>query len=417
MTSKSLASMFRQKVSKLKDYNMRVETEFAVGYPTGFLSFDFVNGTIVHVQTEDKSFSYYSVGITDGSMVMLIGRSGCGKTTYTVQAAANIIRPFKTSTIFHDDIEGGLNSSRREVLTRMTPQELEERYIIRNTGITSENWYQRIKMIHDIKMENREEFEYDTNLLDSRGNRIVKLEPTVYILDSLALLTPEKFAEEDELSGQMSTTATAKANAQVFRRVMPLLKSANIILMVINHINQKVDINPMQRKKAQVSYLKQDETLPGGNTPIYLCNNMIRFDDNSKLKESDAFGISGSLVDLGLVKSRTNKAGQYATLVFNQETGFDEELSLLVLLKNNGRINGAGAYLYIGDHDEIKFSQKKFKETLHTNEEFREIFMQEVMSVLSTIITDVHYEPSPDTVENSDMSSRILNQLNSIAMA
>ena len=140
MTSKSLASMFRQKVSKLKDYNMRVETEFAVGYPTGFLSFDFVNGTIVHVQTEDKSFSYYSVGITDGSMVMLIGRSGCGKTTYTVQAAANIIRPFKTSTIFHDDIEGGLNSSRREVLTRMTPQELEERYIIRNTGITSENW-------------------------------------------------------------------------------------------------------------------------------------------------------------------------------------------------------------------------------------------------------------------------------------
>ena len=41
-----------------------------------------------------------------------------------------------------------------------------------------------------------------------------------------------------------------------------MLKTANIILLIINHINQKVSINPMQRTKAQVGYLKVDETLP-----------------------------------------------------------------------------------------------------------------------------------------------------------
>ena len=60
----------------------------------------------------------------------------------------------------------------------------------------------------------------------------------------------------------MSATAAAKTNAAIFKRIIPMLKSANIILFIINHINQKVDINPMMKSKSQVSYLKQNETLP-----------------------------------------------------------------------------------------------------------------------------------------------------------
>ena len=48
----------------------------------------------------------------------------------------------------------------------------------------------------------------------------------------------------------------------------------------------------------------------GGNTPIYLANNIIRFDDGTKLKEGETFGIDGNITDITLVKSRTNKAGQ-----------------------------------------------------------------------------------------------------------
>ena len=410
-----LAKNFREKVSKSKDYKMKVETEFSVGYSTGFLGFDFTNGTVVHTESDNNKFEYYSVGIVDGSMNMVIGRSGCGKTTWCTQSAANIIRPFKTSCIFHDDIEGGIIKSRTEMLTKLNGEELSKRYITRNTGITAENFYERVKMIYDLKMEDRESYSYDTGLYDFEGNRVFKLEPTVYILDSLALLMPEKYTEEDDLSGQMSATAAAKTNAMIFKRVIPMLKSANIILFIINHINQKVDINPMMKSKSQVSYLKQSETLPGGNAPIYLSNNLIRFDDHTKLSATDGFGINGTLVDITLVKSRTSGSGKSVTLVYDQNKGFDEELSLLHLLKTHKRINGAGAFLYIGDRSDHKFSQKKFKEKLRTTPEFRQIFMDEVKSVLvgiinnSTIVNDEEYE-------EIDLSSDIMNDMNSFIM-
>lgn len=411
-----LASKFREKVSKLKDYKMKVETEFPVGYSTGFLGFDFINGTVVHTKVNGNPVEYYSVGITDGSMNMIIGRSGCGKTTFCTQAAANIIRPFKTSCIFHDDIEGGIIKSRTEILTGFVGEELAKRYITRNTGITAENFYERIKMIYDLKMENREDYSYDTGLYDTNGDRITKLEPTVYILDSLALLMPEKYTEEDDLSGQMSATAAAKTNAMLFKRVVPMLKSANIILLIINHINQKVDINPMQRTKAQVGYLKQGETLPAGNTPIYLSNNLIRFDDHSKLKSSETFGIDGTLVDISLVKSRTARAGGVATVVYDQNRGFDPELSLFILLKEHKRVNGAGAFLYLGDRSDIKFSQKQFKEKLATNPELRAVFMQEVKDVLASLINKHEDIYSEEVDTTSTINTDILSEMNSFAI-
>lgn len=408
----TLSKRFRDTVAKHKDYRMKDESSAGVGYSTGFLNFDFMNGTVVHVKSEERNFNYYSVGIQDGCLVMLIGRSGCGKTTWAVQTAANIIRPFPTACVFHDDIEGGLTEYRKELLTNFHGDELKERYLSRNTGITAENFYERLRMIHDMKLENREEYEYDTGFYDSHGERLYKMEPTVYILDSVALLMPAQYTEEEELSGSMSATAAAKTNSMSFKRIIPMLKAANIILLMINHINKKIDINPMQRTKAQVSYLKQDESLPGGNTIVYLTNLLIRFDDNTKLKEDEAFGIAGNFVDITLVKSRNNRAGKTCTLVFDQDRGFDPELSLFVMLKDAKRINGAGAYLYIGDRSDIKFSQKEFKNKMKENPELRSAFITEVMAMLKEDLdrNDVPEEESHEY--DYSISNDILNQIN-----
>ena len=304
-----LAKAYRQATAKSKDPAMSRESTMEVCYPTGFLNFDFMNGAIVKVNGRDgRSFNYYSAGIPDGSLVIGIGRSGCGKTTAFVQMAANIIRPFDNGCIFHDDIEGGITYQRRKVLTGFTDEELENKYIIRNSGITAENFYARIKMIYDLKMENYDEYVYDTGYVDTIGNKIFKLQPTVYILDSLALLMPGQFTKEEQLSGQMSATAAAKTNSMSFKRIIPMLKEANIILFVINHITTKIEINPMMHTKGQLSFLKQGEELPGGRTVNYLANVFMRFDDNSKLKESEGFGITGNLVDITLVKSRNSRA-------------------------------------------------------------------------------------------------------------
>lgn len=369
-----LASRFRATMAKTKDPRMS-EAVADVMYPTGFLPFDFLNGYKVHVQQPNGSDFYYnSVGIVDGSSQMFIGRPGSGKTTIALQMAANIVRKFPGAVIFYDDIEGGSNATRRELLTHFSQEELDERIIYRNSAVSAENFYKRIITIYDEKMNNKADYEYDTGLCDSRGNRIFKLIPTVYILDSLALLTPEKLTEEEELSGQMSTTATAKTNTSIFKRIIPKLKATNIILFTINHINDKIEINAFTHSKAQIGYLKQGETLPGGKAALYLANNMIRVDDGAKLKATEGIGVDGKIVDFEIIKSRTNSAGRSVPMVFTS-TGFDDIWSLYMFLKASGAIV-TGSTCYLRGHEDMKFRQKEFKEKLFSDPEFAKAFNQ-----------------------------------------
>lgn len=404
-----LSALFREAVAKDKDPRMKNEVEQDVAYPTGFLGFDYLNGTVIHVKSDNMDFTYNSLGIIDGSMVTVIGRSGCGKTTWIMQSASEIIKPFKTSCLYHDDIEGGIANSRKELLTGWSGKEMVDKYICRNSGVTAENFYERIKIIHDLKMENRSDFEYDTGLFDSKGNRIYKLEPTVYILDSLAMLMPEKYTDEEELSGQMSSTAAAKTNSSIFKRIIPMLKAANIILFVVNHITEKVEINQFAKKQAQVSYLKDGETLGGGRVAVYVTNLLIRLNDSTKLKPTEAFGITGSVVELIILKSRTCAASRSINLVFDFARGFDKELSLYYLIKDAGLVNGAGAYLYFGDYKDAKFSQKQFKEKLQTSPELQEAFMNTALEALNRIINKPIEEVEETEKPKFDITSALLN--------
>ena len=403
-----LLSAFRTEIKKTKDKG----NNDAIGdvmYSTGFLNLDYLNGTRIYVKSNKLDFNYPSIGIMDGTAVQLIGRTHCGKTTIAVQMAANIIRPFKTSLIFHDDIEGGCNSRRYEVLTRFTQQELKEKYVYRNNGITLENFFNRIKTIRDLKVADPESYMYDTGLYDFKGERIFKYEPTVYIVDSIPMLMPEDVLEKDELSGQMTATSMAKGNTMVFKRITQLCKEANIILITINHILQDVQINPMMHKKATIPGLKQGERLPGGLAAQYLAGTLIRVDVGSKLKPEETFGISGFIGELQVIKSRTNIAMRSVPVIFNQATGFDNELSLFQLLKNNNKINGAGSHLYLGNREDIKFSMKTFKQTLKEYPDLRKVLAMEALPILEGLLSNTdEYGYMDDMEDNADINSLIV---------
>jgi len=402
-----LAKSFRKSVAK--DPRQR-EAVFDVGYPTGFLALDFMNGAVVKVNNGSQ---YYSLGIVDGTAVTYIGRPGCGKTTLAVQTAKNIVRPFPQAVIFYDDIEGGSTGSRRQTLTSWSHAELEERLIYRNSGISAENFYTRIDTIYTEKLQNKDNYEYDTGLFDPNGNRIFKFEPTVYIVDSLALLTPEKIADEDELSGQMSASAIARANTSIFKRIVQKLKTVNIILLVINHINDKIDINSFSKTKSQVAWLKPGETLPGGKAAIYLANNMFRLDDNTKLKENEEFGVYGICVDLTIVKSRTNASGTSIPLVLDYMNGFDTDLSLFMFLKESNELLNSGAKHWLADYPDMTFTKKKFKGKLSSDPDFREAFELSCLKKLKELIR-INTEVEEDT-NMVDIQSSILSRLAAVA--
>lgn len=407
-----LINSYREKVAKEKDKRLNQEAGSDVAYSTGFLALDFLNGTIVHVKDKEKDYKYYSCGLADGSIVMVIGRSGCGKTTFVEQMAANIVRPFDDGIIYEDNIEGGIIESRRVELSGFSPEEIKDRYVVRNSGISNETVFQRIKMIYDLKIANREALEYDTGLEDIHGERIYKLVPTVYIIDSLAMLSPDNILEDDELGTSMSQTASAKSNSVLFKGIMPYLKAANIIVLVINHIQEEISINPMQRKKAQLAFLKQGESLPGGKKPIYLSNNVIRLDDATKLKSDEAFKIdSGNITLVTLLKSRSNRSGKSIPLIFNPAIGYDPILSLFYFLKNENGLKGAGAYLYLEDLPEVKFSQATFKEKYLNDPALRDAFHKAVVPYLKKLVPEV--DETSRTIEQT-LSSDIMNIANNL---
>lgn len=408
-----LMSQFRNKLSKVKTSGVAKSADFDVMYTTGFLSLDYLNGTVVHVKGEDREFTYNSVGIVDGSANTIIGRSGSGKSTLCTQIAGNIVRPFikkgLPTALFIDDIEGSLPWARKEFLLGLTSEELAQYVDVRNSGITTENLYKRIQTIHDTKIENRKDYEYDTGLFDTNGKRIYKLVPTVYIVDSLPMLMPESLAEEDELGGSMSASAIAKSNTMLIKMISQRLKDANIIMLTVNHILDDIQMGFLP-KPAQISGLKQGERLPGGKAAIYLANNMFRADDSTTLKRDKDYRIDGSVVNITLVKSRTNATKRTIPLIFNKTEGrFDEILSLFHLIKSEGLFKGAGAYLYLDDCPNIKFSAGSFKETLENSEELQEAFAKVAYNLLCTFLSDTK-AISEDLSKASDNISNMFNK-------
>ena len=381
-----LSQLFRKRVADTKDFNMINEANEDIGYPTGYLNFDFLNGYITYEAdpATGKKKAYYSTGLTDGSYVAFIGNTGTGKTTLICQMAANIVRPFKTSTIFEDSLEAGLTHARRRSLSGFSDEEYKNRYIIRNSGITAENVYERIKMIHDLKIANPDQFLYDTGHKDSYGNPIMKFEPTIYILDSIAMLMPKKYTEEDELAGKSMGPASALIITSVFRSILPMLKAANIILFGINHILEDVQLTAMPKKQI-VPYLKQGERLPKGRTITFLANNIIRIENQNKLKKDEGYKIEGSVTSVQILKSRSSGNKMATNLVFDFDNGFDPWLSLLRFMQDNKLIQGSGVSMYFDEEKKYKFSQSNFLEQIKSDAGFRNAFLAAVLPHLKAI--------------------------------
>lgn len=406
-----LVKSFREKITKEKDVRKKDEAKPMTCYSTGFLGFDMRNGSIQYGKRNGETYKYISAGIVDGTCNIVIGGTGTGKTTWVLQTSGNIIRPFENSSIFLDDAEASSASNvnrMQQLLGIQDQEEYRNKVITRNVGINAENLYERIIMIHDMKLSDPDKYLYDTGHYDMFGDKIFKFQPTVYILDSLMQLMPENVTEEEELSGQMSNTSTAKTNTTIFRRIIPKLKEANIIMFVINHILEDVNIS-IFKKKPDVPYLKVGERLPGGKTIPYLANNVIRFDASSKLKADDGFNIDGNIISISFNKSRTNKAGQSINLVFDQERGFDYDLSLFLLLKENKRLKGAGAYLYLEELPNVKFAQKQFKQKLAENVELQNAFNKELSQILLKMVSQGCVE---ENTEKSVVSKNLFNLMN-----
>ena len=207
----------------------------------------------------------------------------------------------------------------------------------------------------------------------------------------------------------------AKANSEYYTKMVPLCREANIIMLLINHITTDINTGFLP-KKSELPYLKQGEHISGGKSLTYIQNNIFRLDIKSKLKEEEGMGIHGSIVNIDIVKSRTNISSRAnCFLVFDQKNGYDSDLSLLLLLKENKILEGTGAYLKLPGYDK-KFSQKQFKEVLYSDPEFYKVFVSLCIQCLqSNLLNDYNKIKQEEEMLNNNMKpyEMIISQINS----
>lgn len=272
MSEINLMSKFNDEMNtmakKSKNPGLNSVATYPISYPTTLLPLDYMNGMRVEIDSiNDRNFIYDSIGLGEGSINMFIGKTGSAKSSMVIQIATSIVAPFKNSMIVHEDPEGGSSYPRIKTLSGWSSKYISTHYNFRQAGIDSDSFFKRTvshcKLKMELANEHPNEFLYFTGTFDVHGNPVYKIIPSVIILDSLALLSINGKTKDEELEGNMSASQNAKMNAQIFKRLAQPLKLTNTILLIINHLNSNIKLNPYDNKGAQINYLSMDETIPG----------------------------------------------------------------------------------------------------------------------------------------------------------
>ena len=341
-----------------------------IGYPTQLYPLDYRNGyaVLVHDKNGKVVECWANTGIFGGTIVIVAGKPGTAKTAYCIQAAAEICRPYKNAEFHLFDIEGSSNISRVIDLIDYDFDEVKDKFEYHDEIQYIEDMFDFIVNMAKIKLDNRDQFAAKFDRKDEFGRVREALVPTVIIIDSQPMLMTKDLEGMEGLAGQTYDMRKARALSQFYRRLRPVIKKANITVMIINHVNFKAEINPFAKSQAQIMYMKQDEAMPGGNAPMYLAQTLLKFVSCGKYSV-DKDGFDGFAIRAELIKSKTNKAGTSCVIVYDAHYGFDKYRTIYEMLKDGGYIEGRNPYLYIKNFPEIKFSSKNFRDECINNPE------------------------------------------------
>jgi RecA/RadA recombinase len=351
-----------------------------VSYPTGFGALDCLNGEFIEVRDSNNVIKeiYPSLGFVGGTFITILGNTGVAKSTFCIQSSYEMIKNFDSGMVIYYDLERALGYTRILNLTGATTDEIENKFILRQDKNNIEDILEAISQIANEKESNKKEYMYNTGKKDEFDNPIFHYVPTVVVIDSIAALV-SKDSSLDEIDGQTEAMRMAKKIKQFYQKLTPVINTYNITVICINHIMTNVDMNPFAKKASSVMYLKQDESTPGGKSPNYYAFTLLKLVQCGKKNKEDD-GYDGFLVRFELIKSRTNKSGKSIVLAYNQNSGFDNTLSLLEFADDKGLLDGRNPKKYFKGYPDSKFDARKFKEYYDKDEILRKV-MKEVLEV------------------------------------
>lgn len=377
-----------------------------ISYSTGFPTLDYALGYKVNIFNKKNELidTYPSLGITAGSYVLFIGKPGTSKTAAAIKIASNIVRPFENGMVIHYDLEQATQYSRIQSLTRMPIDELHEKYILRQENITLNDIKSSIIDIYKEKTSNPSKYKYNTGKKNEFNEDIILYEPTVIILDSIATISSGLEEEiEEGISKQTDKTRLAGEISRFFNEVMGPMREANIILIAINQIKQKIAMNAFVHEAADILGLGQNESLPGGKTHQYLAHILLKFEAiGSEKYNVEDDGFTGFGVRIKVIKSRVSAAMKNIEAIYDSNTGINMVRSTVNFAKDIGLVGGNKNGYYFTSNKDDKFTLKNMPQDFNNNPALYKIMKDNVIPVLEQSLSGITPEEISVPKEESD---------------
>ena len=372
-------------------------------YSTGFLPIDYLNAFRVNYMREDgQPDTKLMTGLMGGKFITIIGYSGTGKTTLADQIGWSIcnsvpanadeetVRKFKENTMFiHVDVEHTATMSRIKELTGASQWDVDNRIILDNDNTYIEDVMAMIDQICQAKESNVDEYTYPVDGRPFGLDRPVKVYvPTVFLIDSLPAFT-SKNADTSVLEGDMSANREVKQISQFYTKCLGRMQKYNITIIAINHIKSKIQINPYEPDKPQLMLIKNGESLPRGQAPIYYAAYLFRISASgakANFKNTEDDGYLGFKSYFQVTKTKTAFIGGNVPIIFNGQIGYDPITSLLALAMEYDMTSGNKNKMTIKGAEAYPFARKDFRMRFIEDEMFRLAIVNAIQPILDSFV-------------------------------
>lgn len=402
-------------------------------YPTGISVIDYALGYEVNVKDESGNIikKRICLGLQAGSFNVLTGATQSFKTTIAMQMCANIAYA-NNGNVIHIDAENRLALQRAKTLTKLPESWFEgdfPRYAIKNGAIGYDTLQNYVTEVYENKMKHVDVLLKDTGEVDDHNQPIKLMPPTVMFVDSISDVISKEYDIRDrkewdkqkEMRSNTDGMQNAKTLKGVISDILPMMKEANIIVLVIAHENANVSMTAFAGPKKQFQYGNKDVKISGGKAVEYNASALMTF--TGEIKEDSRYHIStdgfeGNTVLFEPTKVSTNESGNEKTglgfriVIDKRRNGADNLRTLILFLNQRGRLKGNKAGFKVIDNkgEELteRFTWKKVYDDFKENPVTYKTFMLTAKEELEKLIAkapDVAGEIDPFNID------KILNGL------
>lgn len=411
----SLMDILSSEGSKVFTQNRLID----FSYSTGIVLMDYAYGYEILIKEDGVVIGKRKcLGLQAGSFNVVTGPTQSWKSTLTEYIIANIAWKYDGNVV-HYDVENRLVVSRLKQITKLPDEWFDgeaPRYALKGGAIGYDTLQNDITEIYLNKMAHKDILTKDMGVVDANNKPIKLMPPTIVFIDSLSDIIAKEYDANDkklmdgvdELRSNTYGMQAAKTLRGVLTDILPMLKEANIILIVIAHQSDNVSMNAFAPPKKQFQYGNAAIRIAGGKAVEYNASTVSSF--TGEIKEDSRYhintdGFEGNTVLFEPTKSSTSESGNEKTglgfrIIINKQgenVGCDNIRTLIKFLDQKGRLKGnrAGWYVLNDKHEPIteKFTWKKVHDEFKNNPDMFKTFMTVAKEELDKLI--------PPAVDNS----------------